>query len=211
MCLKAFRCPSNMTCHRAAHFPSQVSCCVVPCPANVLSSCPAHTFSCPLSVGGGCCPIGLYCHQSMCLEYEYKTLRAYTPLTITTLTPMEHVDFYSITPTSQITEPSAPSDNHATAEAGHPTCAWPNCQPGTPGLKVIELPISDRVLGTPTATSAKMAEMAYISGAGIFREIPRKRGRLIPVGMESAAVAGAMIMLQPVEVSRIIVTLLPVV
>lgn len=67
--------------------------------------------------------------------------------------------------------------------------------PGTPGLKVIEIPISDRVLGTPTATSAKMAEMAYCSGAGILREVSRKQERLIPVGVELAAVAGAMIML----------------
>ena len=131
----------------------------------------------------------------MCLEYEYKTLRAYTPLTITISTPTEHVDLYPIMPTPQVTEPSAPSDNQMTAEAGYPTCAWPNCRPGTPGLKVMELPISDRVLGTPTATSAKMAEVAYSSGAGTPRADSRKRETLIPVGLELAVVAGVMVML----------------
>ena len=75
-----------------------------------------------------------------------------------------------------------------TVGAGSPTCVWPNCQPGIPELRVVDLPIFDRVSGTPTAIRAKMAEVAYGSGARDLRAIRRKRERLILVGMELAVV-----------------------
>lgn len=181
-----------MTCHKDLLYPAKFFCCVIPCPANVLLSCPAHTFSCPPWVGDGCCAIGLYCNPNMCLKYEYKTLRAYSPLTITISVVTENVEFYPTTSTSEIT---TPPDSHVTTAMGYSTCAWPNCQPGISGLKVLELPISDRVLGTPTAPSARMAEVAYGSGARNLRPLSRERARLVSVGIELTVVAGAMVLL----------------
>lgn len=63
----------------------------------------------------------------MCLEYEFKTLRVYAPLTVTIPTPTEHVDFYTETSTTRVTEQSAPLDSPVTVGAGSPICVWPNC------------------------------------------------------------------------------------
>ena len=131
----------------------------------------------------------------MCLEYEYKSLAAYSPLTITIPTPTEHVDFYTATSASRVSVQAAVLDSDVTSGPGSPTCAWPNCQPGVPGISVVDLPISQRVLGTPTATSAKFAEVAVRSGARRLGAVLRELERLIWVGTELAAVAGVMVWL----------------
>ena len=131
----------------------------------------------------------------MCLEYEYKTLAVYSPLTIALPTPTEHVDFYTTTFASRVSVQAARLDSDVASGAGSPTCAWPNCQPGVPGISVVELPISQRVLGTPTATSAKSAEVAVRSGARRLGAVLRELERLIWVGTELAAVAGVMVLL----------------
>jgi len=62
------------------------------------------------------------------------------------------------------------------SEATAPTCVPPNpnCQPGTPGKQVTDLPISDRILGTPTAWRAKIGEIAVESRAS--RDCNGRRG-----------------------------------
>ena len=68
------------------------------------------------------------------------------------------------------------------------------CQPGTPGLRVLDFFISDRVLGTPTAASAKLAEVAYSSEARNLSTGSREQEILVPVRMELALVTGAMVL-----------------
>ena len=73
------------------------------------------------------------------------------------------------------------------AGAAAPTCAWPDCQPGFPGKRPMNLPISDRILGTPTAWSAKTGEVAA-SQADEMTDSKETQKRLIRL----ACVWGAM-------------------
>ena len=49
---------------------------------------------------------------------------------------------------------------NSNTEAAAPTCAWPNCQPEIPEERPLNLPVSDRILGTPTVWTAKTGEVA---------------------------------------------------
>lgn len=61
-------------------------------------------------------------------------------------------------------------------------CAWPNCQPGILGERPQNLPISDRILGMPTASSAKMGEVAMISQADEGGEIKSRKKKIKRLG-----------------------------
>ena len=156
-------CLLDTTCRSSSHTPSHIFCCPhgFSCSSNTPAQCPVHNFQCPASLSGGCCPIGLRCASSLCLDYQYKTLAMYEPLVVHEFTASTRSD--NDDRTLEIATVAAqnplPIPNSNT-EAAAPTCAWPNCQPEIPEERPLNLPISDRILGTPTVWTAKTGEVA---------------------------------------------------
>lgn len=68
------------------------------------------------------------------------------------------------------------------ATVGELICGGPNGQPGTPGYRPQNLPISDRILGTPTASRAKIGEIAMRSQADEGGESKSRKNRLKRLG-----------------------------
>ena len=124
----------------------------------------------------GCCPIGLRCTSSLCLEYHYKTLpvfhllvyhtgvsRSIVNSTITTNLQFDRTLPATIFPISQVNVASPPSP-------------LPPPRPGDPRKSIEDLPISLRVLGTPTASAKKVGMVAVQNGS--TREVKTGRERL---------------------------------
>ncbi len=197
-------CPPNTACLRSSHTTSHMFCCPygMSCGLNSPAQCPVHTFECPHDLHGGCCAIGLRCASDLCLEYHYKTLAVFKPTpvigdissilshasdragaaTIATsfFQPLESSD-------RAIAAATIPAQNVLLSEspgsaAVKPTWAWPNCQPGVPGYRAQNLPISDRILGTPTATRARIGEVAMESQADEGGESKSRQNRLKRLG-----------------------------
>lgn len=59
------------------------------------------------------------------------------------------------------------------------SCASPHCEPGTSEERPLNLPISDRILGTPTAWRAKIGEIAVTSEADEGLDSKKSQKRLI--------------------------------
>ena len=116
-------------------------------------------------------------YEVLCLEYLYKTLAVYRPLQILGTPTAAHLDGENhaistniavaqdvILPTSSSTVVTAPASN---------------CQPGASEESPLNLPISDRILGTPTAWRAKIGEIAVTSEADEGLDSKNSRKRLI--------------------------------
>ena len=173
-------CPPGATCRRSSHTPSHVLCCPSGWSCSPLTSaqCPPHTFQCPSSVGGGCCPVGLRCGSDLCLEYLYKTLAVYVPLQIPGIpspAPLNGENCALSTAIANAQNLILPTSSSTVVTP--PTCTWPKCDPGTSDESPLNLPISDRILGTPTAWRAKIGEIAVTSDAdeGVDSKDSRKR------------------------------------
>lgn len=173
-------CPPDATCRRSSYTPSHVLCCPSGWSCSPLSSaqCPLHTFQCPSSVGGGCCPVGLRCGSDLCLEYLYKTLAVYVPLQIPGIPSIAPLDSEKRTLSTSIANAQSlilPTSSSTVVTT--PTCTWPNYHDGTSEESPLNLPISDRILGTPTAWRAKIGEIAVTSEAdeGVDSKDSRKR------------------------------------
>ena len=194
-------CPPGATCRRSSNTPSHVLCCPFGWSCSQLTSaqCPPHTFQCPSSVGGGCCPVGLRCGSDLCLEYLYKTLALYVPLQIPGIpspapSDGENCALSTMFPDAQNLNLPASSRTLVTA----PTCAWPNCDSGASDGSPLNLPISDRILGTPTAWRAKIGEIAVTSDAdeGVDSKDSRKRMiRLVCITAGMASITMLMLVL----------------
>lgn len=78
-------CLPDTTCRNSSYTPSHIFCCPhgFSCSSNTLAQCPCttpmHNFQCPAPLSGGCCPIGLRCTSSLCVDYQYKTFAVYEP------------------------------------------------------------------------------------------------------------------------------------
>ena len=112
-----------------------------PC-SDILAQCPKYTFECPSETGGGCCPVGLWCANDLCFEYEYKTL-AVVPL-------------YEVHPFDQESENNAPAEVTAMPSGLFQVADVVGGQ---------DIPITERILATPTAWRAKIGEVALASEA----------------------------------------------
>ena len=161
-------CPADTACYPTSNGPSPIFCCSLSfhaCSTDLPLFCPLRTFPCPTSLAGACCPVGLRCASSLCLEYEYKTQAVFSSSSVPETQLGE--TFLGTLPATTIPAHTVIPPGSPLAGANAPTCIPPNpnCQPGTPGKSVIELPISDRVLGTPTAWRAKVGEIAVESRA----------------------------------------------
>ena len=156
-------CPINSTCHRSTLSHSHIFCCphLSSC-MNPIIECPAHTLECPEDVGGGCCPVGLRCAREVCEEYLYKTLAVWSA-EATLAAGQWMMDVTRLAGEAQRT--------HTVAAHGEvPTSEWSGCryEVGS-GQKPIDLPISERILGQPTAIQAKLGEVAIASGAATWK------------------------------------------
>ena len=116
-------CPIHHTCRSQLQSPSGLVC----WPGNLNFGhpihilCPAHTSFCPVDTRGGCYPEGLRCANESCKDYEYRTL----------VVPTEFME-YSSCALMEWTASAYPHD-------------------GAQATETAPLPISDRVLGNPTA------------------------------------------------------------
>lgn len=165
--LQEICCPPDTTCRGSSQTSSHVFCCPndFPCSDN-MGECPMNTFECPASVGGGCCAIGLRCASDLCFEYHYKMLAVFQPLPIPNSTPSIPQGLYdcivpaTIGPVQTSTLPSSLFTDRAI-----PICTSQNCPPENISQKGQDLPISDTILGNPTAWRAKIGEIAVKSQA----------------------------------------------
>lgn len=155
-------CPPDTTCRGSSQTSSHVFCCPngSSC-SDAMAECPMHTIECPASVGGGCCAVGLRCASDLCLEFHYKTLAVFQPLPTHNRTPLISQGFYDciIPATVGPVQTSILPSSLSTARVV-PTYVSQNCQPKNIIQKGQDLPISDRILGTPTAWRAKFGEIA---------------------------------------------------
>lgn len=112
--------------------------------ADPPAHCPKYTFECPARPGCGCCPVGLHCANELCLEYRYKTL-AVNP-------------FYDI----NASKTAEMSNDQASVTL--------DIMPQVSLQKEVfvgakDIRISTKVLATPTASRAKVGEVAVPSQA----------------------------------------------
>ena len=169
-------------CRRSSYTPSHILCCPSgwSCGPLAPAQCPLHTFPCPSSIGGGCCPVGLRCGSELCLEYLYKTLAVYRPLQIPgipTVAPLDGENHAISTVIAVAQDVILPTSSNTVITA--PTCTSPNCQPGASKESPLNLPISDRILDTPTAWRAKIGEIAVTSEADEGLDNKNSQKRLI--------------------------------
>ena len=196
-------CPASTACYSKPHGHSPIFCCSLSfhaCSANLPLFCPLRTFPCSTSLAGACCPMGLRCASSLCLEYEYKTQAVFSS-SLSPETRTGETFMYTLSATTLPAHTVVPARN-ALSGATAPTYVSPNanCQLGIPGKSVPDLPISDRVLGTPTAWRAKIGEIAVESSAsrdcdwwtGCWR-IGKAWRNLVMVGFGLFGVAGIMV------------------
>ena len=201
--------PPNTRCQRNLQVPPRVFC----CPNSFSYShsadsavCPPRAFICPSSLGGGCCPIGLRCAQSLCLEYEYKTLAVLTSLMVpkeTRLAQQPRAGPLVGTIQSLFTAPTLPSHTvgppgKPLSRAAAPTCTAPirDLRPGAPSKRVQDIPINERTWGTPTAWSAKLGEVAMkSSGRGEHVEQVTNWTRILWLMAMLGIFAGVMLVL----------------
>ena len=126
---------------------------------NPIVECPAHTFECPDSVGGGCCPVGLRCAREVCEEYLYKTLAVWS----TGPTFGGDVATPDATRLAGEAQPTPMVSTHGKV----PVSEGFGCRSGVGSKqKPIDLPISERILGQPTATRAKLGKVAVARSEG---------------------------------------------
>lgn len=131
-----------------------------------MAGCPTNTFECPASVGGGCCAIGLRCASDLCLEYHYKTLAVFPPLPNLYNTASVSRGFHNcVIPTTMDSVRMSISPGSLSPDGVPGLCVSQNCQPENIRQTGQNLPISDRILGTPTAWRAKIGEIAVKSQA----------------------------------------------
>ena len=161
-------CPADTACYPSSHGLSPIFCCSLSfhaCTTKLPLFCPLHTFPCPASLAGACCPVGLRCASTLCLEYEYKTQAPFSPSSVSEIRSGE--TFLYTLPATTIPAYTVIPPGSPVPGANILSCVPSslNCQPGTPGNSVTDLPISDRVLGTPTAWRAKVGEIAVESRA----------------------------------------------
>ena len=168
----------------------------------MVAVCPLHTFECSSLYDGGCCPIGLRCAQSQCLEYEYKTLavigsmqvaqQRYPPLSVLTEGTLSSESALSThTPYTKLT--SGESLRHAaisTISSFSHGGKW-----SEPRKDVDDLPISERTWGKPTAWSAKIGQIAISRGTGKHGRARSIWGRPAWLLGPLAAFAGPLIVL----------------
>lgn len=160
-------CPPDTTCRGSSQTSSHVFCCpnAFSCSEN-MDQRPMHMLECPASVGGGCCATVLRCASDLCFEYHYKTSAVFQPFPIHNSTSPDSQGFYdgvslaTVGTLQKSFPPSSLSDDRTV-----PTYALQNCQPEDIGQKGQDLPISDKILGIPTAWRAKISEIAMKSQA----------------------------------------------
>lgn len=165
--LQELCCPADTACRGSSQTSSHVICCpdAFSCSDNV-AAYPTHTFECPSSAGDGCCAIGLRCAFELCLEYHYKTLAVFQPLPNHYSTSFVSQGLYDcIMPASMNSVQTSIPPSSISADRVGRACASQNCRPENVGQKGQNLPISDRILGTPTAWRAKVGEIAVKSQA----------------------------------------------
>lgn len=164
--LKEICCPSDTTCRGSSQTSSRVFCCpnTFSCSDN-MAECPVHKFECPASVGGGCCDIGLRCAIDLCLEYRYKTLAVFQQSSFHNSTSFISQGYDCIIPATIGPVQASTLLSSLSSDRAVPTCASQNWQPENISQKGQDLPISDMILGTPTAWRAKIGEIAVKSQA----------------------------------------------
>lgn len=154
-----FCCPNSFHCSHSA--------------GSAVAVCPLHDFMCPLSLGGGCCPVGLRCAPSVCLENEHKTLAVLTPPTARKqIHAVQEPRARALTGAVQSlpTASTLPSqtDSPATSSllrAAAPTCISParDCKYYRYGRWWRAIPIKERSWRAPAASSAKLGGVAMES------------------------------------------------
>lgn len=139
-----------------------------------------HTFECPSYLGGGCCPVGLRCALEACLEYEYKTLAAFQPIPTTNANlafATESTIPATMVPAFELHQTWNLSFSNLTSRT-----SWPTFEPSRTREQAADIPISERILGTPTATNRKIGLVAVSSDAEEGREGKAGRKRLRRLG-----------------------------
>ena len=180
-------CPPNTSCHRSPQTSSRVLCCphAFSCTNDnrSIAQCPAHAFECPVSVGGGCCPIGLRCASDQCFEYHYKTLAVLQPLPIQNNTSLVPQGFYGciIPATVGFMQTPAPPSSVSTKRAVQ-TCTWQDCQPADVDQQSQDLQASNMHLGNSAAWRAKLGEIAVRSEAEENWDVAKGKRRLRRLG-----------------------------
>ena len=156
-------CPPGTRCIPSSHTFSHIMCCPYfsSCSDSV-AQCLIHTFERPSALGGGCCASGPRRALHLCLEYQYKTLAVFQPIQIPGPTP----DFIEcVLAETSVAPLEVPPPGNQINEKRTQICTWSDCAPDGATDGVQDLPISDRILGTPTAWRAKIGEAAVTSQA----------------------------------------------
>lgn len=166
--LQEICCSPNTSRRSFSHTPSHMFCCPpnIDCSTSAPIFCRIHNFECRASVGHGCRSIDLPCISDLCLEYNHKTLALFASFPFTEKTSSSSFKAFDRTsePTNESVYPNLPAGNPISGLADH-TCEWPNFQPGISGKIVQGIQISKQILGTPTASRAKIGEVAIESQA----------------------------------------------